>query len=65
MLRWRKTFDHEGAVPLLVTCWPSADEVNVEYQLTDDAVVLENVVITIPIPYVLRLASWFAVTLLL
>jgi hypothetical protein len=39
-----------------VNCWPSPNasgcDVNIEYELEDTTLVLENVVISIPVPYV-------------
>lgn len=50
VLRWKRVFDSEDDVPLVVTCWPSSDTVSVQYELTDTSLSLSNVMIAIPIP---------------
>ncbi|GAA5827652.1 hypothetical protein JCM11251_001771 [Rhodosporidiobolus azoricus] len=54
VLKWRLSGSDEGIVPLTINCWPSADAgtltVNLEYELTNPALSLHNVVISIPLP---------------
>ncbi len=54
VLKWRLTGKDEATLPLSVTCWPSADNgtatVNVEFELTNPALSLHNVNISIPLP---------------
>ncbi|CAO1615938.1 unnamed protein product [Parajaminaea phylloscopi] len=55
VLRWRLATKDESLVPLSIQCWPSVSgdgtgEVNVEYELENKDLVLQNVVITIPLP---------------
>ena len=50
-----------------VTCWPSPTgdgtvDVNIEYELENEGVNLYDVVISIPLPYVLLFRSWRAFT---
>ena len=54
VLKWRLTGKDEAALPLSVTCWPSADNgtstVSVEFELTNPALSLHDVRISIPLP---------------
>lgn len=55
VLRWRLATKDESLVPLSIQCWPSVSgdgtgEVNVEYELEAKDIVLQNVIITIPLP---------------
>lgn len=54
VLKWRMTGKDEAALPLSVTCWPSADNgtstVSVEFELTNPTLALHNVNISIPLP---------------
>lgn len=55
VLRWRLATKDESLVPLSIQCWPSVSgdgtgEVNVEYELEAKDLVLQNVVISIPLP---------------
>ncbi|KAJ2852545.1 coatomer subunit delta [Coemansia brasiliensis] len=54
VLKWRIVSTDEDDVPLSINCWPSpADNgtisVNMEYELTNDKLELETVVVTIPV----------------
>jgi len=56
VLKWRITTTDESNIPLSINCWPSDNgqggcDVNIEYQLEQDQLELQDVVITIPIPH--------------
>lgn len=54
---------------VIVTCWPTETptgcDVSVEYELTNTDLELNDVAITIPLPYVSVLRTMFRVDLLL
>lgn len=54
ILTWRLKKEDESLLPLTVSCWasesPKGMSVNVEYELQNNEITLENVVIEIPIP---------------
>jgi hypothetical protein len=53
VLKWRHSTKDESAVPLSINCWPSVTgdqtAVSIEYEASD-AMDLQNVVISIPVP---------------
>lgn len=56
VLKWRLQTQDEANVPLSINCWPSDNgqggcDVNIEYELEQDQLELQDVVITIPIPH--------------
>jgi len=56
VLKWRITTTDESNIPLSINCWPSDNgqggcDVNIEYELVQDQLELQDVVITIPIPH--------------
>jgi len=56
VLKWRITTTDESNIPLSINCWPSDNgqggcDVNIEYELEQDQLELQDVVITIPIPH--------------
>ncbi|KAI5991738.1 hypothetical protein F5J12DRAFT_897428 [Pisolithus orientalis] len=55
VLKWRYTGDDESYVPLSINCWPSLStegtcDVNIEYELENEHLILYDVVISIPLP---------------
>uniref|UniRef100_A0A8C1ETW8 Coatomer subunit delta n=2 Tax=Cyprinus carpio TaxID=7962 RepID=A0A8C1ETW8_CYPCA len=54
VLKWRLQSTDESLIPLTINCWPSESgsgcDVNIEYELQDEALELNDVVITIPLP---------------
>jgi len=55
VLKWRYSGKDETYVPLSINCWPSPSndgtcEVNIEYELENESVLLYDVVISIPLP---------------
>ncbi|CAD7936639.1 unnamed protein product [Amoebophrya sp. A25] len=52
LLKWQYKGDQEDLVPLSVTCWPSPEadgiQMIIQYELTNDDVKLENVIMRIP-----------------
>lgn len=56
VLKWRLQTTDESSIPLSINCWPSDNgqggcDVNIEYELEQDQLELQDVVITIPIPH--------------
>merc|ERR1712012_935319 len=56
VLKWRLQTTDESNIPLSINCWPSENgqggcDVNIEYELEQDQLELQDVVITIPIPH--------------
>uniref|UniRef100_T1IL15 Coatomer subunit delta n=1 Tax=Strigamia maritima TaxID=126957 RepID=T1IL15_STRMM len=55
VLKWRFQSQNETYIPLSINCWPSENgqngcDVNIEYELEQEKMELNNVVVTIPIP---------------
>lgn len=54
VLKWRLQTTDEALIPLTINCWPSESgsncDVNIEYELQEDGLELNDVVITIPVP---------------
>ncbi|KAL8577856.1 Coatomer subunit delta [Nucella lapillus] len=54
VLKWRLQTQDEALIPLSINCWPSESssgcEVNIEYELEQEDMQLEDVLITIPCP---------------
>uniref|UniRef100_A0A8C8YN27 Coatomer subunit delta n=1 Tax=Prolemur simus TaxID=1328070 RepID=A0A8C8YN27_PROSS len=54
VLKWRLQTTEESFIPLTINCWPSESgsgcDVNIEYELQEDNLELNDVVITIPLP---------------
>ncbi|ESO83359.1 hypothetical protein LOTGIDRAFT_236678 [Lottia gigantea] len=54
VLKWRFQSQEESAMPLSINCWPSENgdkcDVNIEYELEQDEIELEDVLISIPCP---------------
>ncbi|RKP21384.1 coatomer subunit delta [Rozella allomycis CSF55] len=54
LLKWRFTSQDEDQIPLSITCWPTCDkghaDVNVEYELLRNDLILTDVMIQIHIP---------------
>uniref|UniRef100_A0A8C7W0J7 Coatomer subunit delta n=1 Tax=Oncorhynchus mykiss TaxID=8022 RepID=A0A8C7W0J7_ONCMY len=54
VLKWRLQTTDETLIPLTINCWPSESatgcDVNIEYELQEEALELNDVVISIPIP---------------
>lgn len=54
VLKWRLQTTDESLIPLTINCWPSEGatgcDVNIEYELQEEGLELNNVIITIPIP---------------
>ncbi|KAL4647522.1 coatomer subunit delta [Arapaima gigas] len=54
VLKWRLQTTDEALVPLTINCWPSESgngcDVNIEYELQEEGLELNDVVITIPVP---------------
>ncbi|XP_063059583.1 archain 1a [Engraulis encrasicolus] len=54
VLKWRLQTTDESLIPLTINCWPSESgtgcDVNIEYELQEEALELNDVVITIPVP---------------
>jgi hypothetical protein len=54
VLKWRLQTSDDSLLPLFVNCWPSENgdrcDVNVEYELLQEYLVLNEVMIAIPIP---------------
>jgi len=56
VLKWRIQTTDESNIPLSINCWPSDNgqggcDVNIEYELEQDQLELQDVVITIPIAH--------------
>ncbi|TRY72377.1 hypothetical protein TCAL_04742 [Tigriopus californicus] len=56
VLKWRYTTTEESNIPLSINCWPSDNgqggcDVNIEYELEQEQLELNDVVISIPIPH--------------
>ncbi|KAJ1931674.1 coatomer subunit delta, partial [Linderina macrospora] len=56
VLKWRIVSGDEDAVPFTINCWPTPNgngsiDVNIEYELTNERLVLDDVVVSIPIPH--------------
>ncbi|KAJ8267041.1 hypothetical protein GJAV_G00137630 [Gymnothorax javanicus] len=54
VLKWRLQTTDESLIPLTINCWPSESstgcDVNIEYELQEEGLELNDVVIAIPIP---------------
>ncbi|MCI4394402.1 hypothetical protein PGIGA_G00168400 [Pangasianodon gigas] len=54
VLKWRLQTTDESLIPLTINCWPSESgsscDVNIEYELQEESLELNDVVISIPIP---------------
>lgn len=55
VLKWRYVTTDEGSIPLSINCWPTPSgdgscDVNIEYELENEALEFTDVTITIPIP---------------
>jgi len=55
VLKWRYAGKDESYIPLSINCWPTPSndgtcEVNIEYELEHDKLVLHDVIISIPLP---------------
>ncbi|KAJ7990448.1 hypothetical protein DPEC_G00300420 [Dallia pectoralis] len=54
VLKWRLQSTDEGLIPLSINCWPSEGangcDVNIEYELQEEGLELNDVVIAIPTP---------------
>ncbi|TFY83354.1 hypothetical protein EWM64_g672 [Hericium alpestre] len=55
VLKWRYAGKDESYVPLSINCWPTPSndgscDVNIEYELENEAVTLHDLVISIPLP---------------
>lgn len=54
VLKWRLQTTEESFIPLTINCWPSESgngcDVNIEYELQEDNLELNDVIITIPLP---------------
>uniref|UniRef100_A0A4W4FYJ8 Coatomer subunit delta n=1 Tax=Electrophorus electricus TaxID=8005 RepID=A0A4W4FYJ8_ELEEL len=54
VLKWRLQTTDEALIPLTINCWPSESgsgcDVNIEYELQEESLELNDVVISIPIP---------------
>ncbi|XP_077962436.1 coatomer subunit delta isoform X1 [Gasterosteus aculeatus] len=54
VLKWRLQTTDESLIPLTINCWPSESgagcDVNIEYELQEDSLELNDVVISIPVP---------------
>nr|XP_061797227.1 coatomer subunit delta-like isoform X3 [Nerophis lumbriciformis] len=54
VLKWRLQTTDESLIPLTINCWPSESgtgcDVNIEYELQEESLELNDVVITIPVP---------------
>lgn len=54
VLKWRLQSTDEGLIPLTINCWPSESgtgcDVNIEYELQEESLELNDVVISIPVP---------------
>ncbi|XP_066565014.1 archain 1a [Amia ocellicauda] len=54
VLKWRLQTTDESLIPLTINCWPSESgngcDVNIEYELQEEALELNDVVISIPVP---------------
>ncbi|KAM4703719.1 coatomer subunit delta [Rhinophrynus dorsalis] len=54
VLKWRLQTTDESFIPLTINCWPSESgngcDVNIEYELQEERLELNDVVITIPLP---------------
>ncbi|KAJ8397183.1 hypothetical protein AAFF_G00440170 [Aldrovandia affinis] len=54
VLKWRLQSTDEALIPLTINCWPSEGatgcDVNIEYELQEEGLELNDVIITIPIP---------------
>uniref|UniRef100_A0A8D3C029 Coatomer subunit delta n=1 Tax=Scophthalmus maximus TaxID=52904 RepID=A0A8D3C029_SCOMX len=54
VLKWRLQTTDDALIPLTINCWPSESgtgcDVNIEYELQDDSLELNDVVISIPVP---------------
>ncbi|XP_015269205.1 PREDICTED: coatomer subunit delta [Gekko japonicus] len=52
--KWRLQTTEESFIPLTINCWPSESgsgcDVNIEYELQEDSLELNDVVIAIPLP---------------
>uniref|UniRef100_A0A8C9TZY3 Coatomer subunit delta n=1 Tax=Scleropages formosus TaxID=113540 RepID=A0A8C9TZY3_SCLFO len=54
VLKWRLQTTDESLIPLTINCWPSESgtgcDVNIEYELQEEGLELNDVVIAIPVP---------------
>ncbi|XP_069038780.1 archain 1a [Lepisosteus oculatus] len=54
VLKWRLQTTDESFIPLTINCWPSESgsgcDVNIEYELQEEGLELNDVVISIPVP---------------
>eukprot|EP00064_Thunnus_orientalis_P004430 superscaffoldBa00000403_g4441 len=54
VLKWRLQTTDESLIPLTINCWPSESgtgcDVNIEYELQEESLELNDVVISIPVP---------------
>ncbi|XP_045559453.1 coatomer subunit delta [Salmo salar] len=54
VLKWRLQSTDDALIPLTINCWPSESatgcDVNIEYELQEESLELNDVVIAIPIP---------------
>ncbi|XP_046447196.1 coatomer subunit delta-like [Daphnia pulex] len=56
VLKWRFQTQDENMIPLNINCWPAENgrggcDVNIEFELQDDRLELNDVVIVIPLPH--------------
>ncbi|XP_067826962.1 coatomer subunit delta isoform X1 [Heptranchias perlo] len=54
VLKWRLQTTEDSFIPLTINCWPSESatgcDVNIEYELQEDTLELNDVIISIPVP---------------
>uniref|UniRef100_A0AAR2LX73 Coatomer subunit delta n=1 Tax=Pygocentrus nattereri TaxID=42514 RepID=A0AAR2LX73_PYGNA len=54
VLKWRLQSTDESLIPLTINCWPSESgnncDVNIEYELQDESLELNDVIVNIPVP---------------
>ncbi|XP_048839286.1 coatomer subunit delta-like [Brienomyrus brachyistius] len=54
VLKWRLQTTDESLIPLTINCWPSESgtgcDVNIEYELQEEGLELNDIVIAIPVP---------------
>ena len=60
LVKWRQVGKDETSLPIIINCWPQLSSsgecnVNVEYELEHDRFELDEVLIQIPIPYILTI----------
>ena len=60
VLKWRFQSQDEAHMPLSINCWPNDNgEVNIEYELEQEAMQLEDVTISIPCPSGREWGGWW------